>query len=62
VSLRNHGTLDLNVLQRFGFFSSSSAEPKGNESNTEVPKTGETSENVEVGKATGEAKDSCILT
>ncbi|KAG7538013.1 GrpE nucleotide exchange factor head [Arabidopsis suecica] len=52
VSLLNHGTLDLNVLQRFGFFSSSSAEPKGNESNSEVPKTAEASEDVEVGRDT----------
>ncbi|CAL9243632.1 unnamed protein product [Arabidopsis halleri] len=52
VSLLNHGTLDLNVLQRFGFFSSSSAEPKGNESNTEVPKTDEASEDMEVGRDT----------
>ncbi|KAL1209639.1 GrpE-like protein [Cardamine amara subsp. amara] len=54
VSLLNHATLDLNVLQRFGFFSSSSAESKEKECNTEVPKTSEASE--EAVKAAGEAK------
>lgn len=54
MSLLNHATLDLNVLQRFGFFSSSSAESKENE----VPKTGKVSEDAE--KATGEAKGSGI--
>ncbi|CAH2069890.1 unnamed protein product [Thlaspi arvense] len=54
VSLLNHATLDWNVLQRFSFFSSSSAESKENESGTEVPKTSEASEDAEAVKATGE--------
>lgn len=60
MSLLNHGTVDLNALRRFSFFSSSSKESKETKSNTEVPKSNiEASENVEeAGKATGEAKDS----
>ncbi|XP_024012567.1 grpE protein homolog 1, mitochondrial isoform X2 [Eutrema salsugineum] len=57
VSLLNHATPDLNVLQRFSFFSSSSAESKENESNTEVPKTNEASEDKEAGKATDSETD-----
>ncbi|XP_010482954.1 PREDICTED: uncharacterized protein LOC104761553 [Camelina sativa] len=57
VSLLNHATPDLNVLQRFGYFSSSSAEPKGSGSNTEVPKTGKASEDVETGRVTDSETD-----
>ncbi|KAF8092345.1 hypothetical protein N665_0416s0001 [Sinapis alba] len=44
VSLLNHSSLDFNVFQRFGFFSSSSAESKENE-------TSQASEDVETMKA-----------
>ncbi|XP_010443140.1 PREDICTED: uncharacterized protein LOC104726067 isoform X2 [Camelina sativa] len=57
VSLLNHATPDFNVLQRFGFFSSSSAEPKGNGSNIDVPKTGKASEDVEAGRVTDSETD-----
>uniref|UniRef100_A0A1J3GBL3 GrpE protein homolog n=1 Tax=Noccaea caerulescens TaxID=107243 RepID=A0A1J3GBL3_NOCCA len=55
VSLLNHATLDLNVLQRNTFFSSASAESKENERKTEVPKNSEASEDAEAGKATDSA-------
>lgn len=56
VSLLNHSSPNLNVFQRFGFFSSSSAESKENE-------TSQGSEDAEAMKATtGEAKESDILT
>ncbi|CAA7021136.1 unnamed protein product [Microthlaspi erraticum] len=48
VSLLNHATLDLNVTQRFSFFSSA----KEKETKTEAPKNSEASEDVEAGKAT----------
>lgn len=52
MSLLNHSSPDLNVFQRFGFFSSSSAESKENE-------TSQGSEDVESMKkaTTGEAKE-----
>ncbi|VVB16070.1 unnamed protein product [Arabis nemorensis] len=59
VSLLNNGTVDLNTLRRFSFFSSSSNESKENKSNTEVPKSNiEASEDVEeAGKASDSESD-----
>lgn len=57
MSLLNHANLDLNVPQRFSFFSSASAESKENERKTEASKNSEASEDAEAGKATGEPKE-----